>query len=59
MAAGPMLLNALARIASGKGPAPELATRALEDCGEREAIILADWNPARRPPKLRIVGTAT
>ena len=59
MASAPMLLHALARIASGEGPAPELATRALEECGEREAIILADWNPARRPPKLRIVGTAT
>jgi len=40
MASAPMLLHVLARIASGEGPAPELATRALEECGEREAIIL-------------------
>jgi len=57
---GASALNELvAQSCSGEGPAPELATRALEECGEREAIILADWNPARRPPKLRIVGTAT
>jgi len=59
MASCPTLLLALARIAWGESSAPGIAKRAIEDCGEREAIILADWNPARRPPKLRIVGTAT
>jgi len=31
----------------------------LDNTGEREAIILADWNPSRQPPRLGIVGTAT
>ncbi len=59
MASAPMLLHALAQIASGLGNAPEIAKSAIEACEERVAIILTDWNPSRRAPQLRIVGTAS
>jgi len=59
MASAPMLLHALAQIASGLSNAPEIAKSAIEACDERVAIILSDWNPSRRPPRLRIVGTAS
>jgi len=58
MAAGPTLLHALKRIAAIEGPAHELAARAVEDFGEREGFVLADWNPYRPRPRLRIVGEA-
>jgi len=60
MASAPMLLHALAQIAFGLGNAPEIAKSAIEECGEREAIILADWDSSRPAPRrLRIVGTAS
>jgi hypothetical protein len=58
MAAGPALLLALTRIAGIEGEGREVAQRAIEDFGEREAMILADWDPHRSRPRLRIVGEA-
>lgn len=58
MAAAPTLLHALKRIAAIEGPAQEIAARAIEDFGEREGVVLSDWNPDRPRPRLRIVGEA-
>jgi hypothetical protein len=59
MAAAPALLHALRQIAAIEGPAQDIAARTVEDFGEREGFILADWDPHRPRPRLRIIGEAT
>lgn len=39
-------------------PAREIARSAVESFIEREGMTLADWDPYRRRPRLRIVGVA-
>ncbi|MEP6609984.1 MAG: hypothetical protein ABJA83_15115 [Burkholderiaceae bacterium] len=59
LAAAPTLLHELARIAAGEEPAREIAQSAVESFIEREGMWLADWDPHRRRPGLRIIGVAT
>jgi len=58
MAAAPTLLHELERIAAGEEPAREIAQSAVESFIEREGMALADWDPHRGRPRLRIVGEA-
>jgi len=59
VAAGPALLRALRQIAEIESPAQDIAARAIEDFGEREGFVLAEWDSHRPRPRLRIVGEAT
>lgn len=59
IAASPALLHALTLIAAIDGPAQAIAQTAIEDFSEREGMMLADWDPHRPRPRLRIVGEAS